>query len=214
MLVNIELIHDLSLEPTPIWFLCPQLLGSGSFRVSKDLLIAPMVSSQPSPDLICQWHFTVLRSPTVLKTFLLCPPEPQTLLDSLWTEGRLFYQIFLFPIYKSWWAPNLLPFSLYSVLWSSTQLYVTAFQFTSPTQPYPLFLQYVLHESTLSCLRLYSQSKEWSWHLVGPPVFAETRATNLSRRAVPSATLPGHPRNMWEVSKQEWTSSRSNHAHS
>lgn len=78
-----------------------------------------MVSSQASPDLICQWHFTVFRSPTVLKTFLLCSPEPQTLLDSLWTEGRLFYQIFLFPIYKSWWAPKLLPFSLYSVLWSS-----------------------------------------------------------------------------------------------
>lgn len=155
-----------------------------------------MVSSLPSPDLICRWHLTPLTSPAFLKSGLLCPPEAQTLLRPLSPHCRLLLSLFCysfhFATYKSWWAPRPPPFSLFSLLRFSRPSLQDGFSnFYVQPRLYAFFPECKLHESSWSYLRLYSRSTERCGHLAGPPVCAAGKAADLNRRAVLSVTL--HP---------------------
>lgn len=140
--VNIELIQDLSLEPIPIWFMCHSSSEVTLVKVSKDLLIAPMPSSQPPPDLICQGHST-LSSPTVLKLASCVLQKfrlfwiPSDLKAGSFTTSSSSQPINLGE------PPKLLPVSLYSVLcFSMPAIYDGCPVYISnPTSS--LFLQYV-----------------------------------------------------------------------
>lgn len=92
--INIGLINDFSLEPTPVGFCAHSSSEMALVKVFDDLFIAKMVDTQSSCDWMCQWHLTPLSCPIFLQTFPLCPPEAQICLDSLSPHCSLLLSLF------------------------------------------------------------------------------------------------------------------------